>query len=55
MNVVSENLDNFDLNITEKMDSSCSCSMKCMSMFSFHGIHDHICSMRVLSKEERDM
>ena len=55
MNVVNENLDNFDLNITEKMDNSCSCRMECMSKFSFHEIHDHICSMRELSKEERDM
>ena len=55
MNVVNENLDNFDLNITEKMENSCSCRMECMSKFSFHEIHDHICSMRELSKEERDM
>ncbi|XP_078314026.1 uncharacterized protein LOC111104843 isoform X3 [Crassostrea virginica] len=55
MNVVNENSDNFDLNITEKMDNSCSCRMECMSKFSFHEIHDHICSMRELSKEERDM
>ena len=55
MNVVNENLDNFDLYITEKMDNSLSCRMECMSKFSFHEKHYHICSMRELSKEERDM
>ena len=37
------------------MDSSWSCRMECMSKVSFHEIHYHICSMRELTKEERDM
>ena len=54
MNVVNENLDNFDLYITEKMDNSLSCRMECMSKFSFMK-NMIIFVMRELSKEERDI
>ncbi|XP_062587812.1 uncharacterized protein LOC134249479 isoform X1 [Saccostrea cucullata] len=41
--------------VREKVNDGCHCQMKCISNLSFEEILGHICCMKELSNEERDM